>query len=268
MPCSIWMRCAVADVSAPSPLEELPLTFASFAADIHRLVEGQHYISTRRLVDSREEHDLLEAMLEAAKPPAPKANSRGSLHYLLFTPFRYPPLRRGGRFHRAFEQSVFYGSDKRITAMAEIAYYRFVFMAHSEAKLGPMNVPYTHFLARVKSGKAVLLAAPPFAMHRAEISDPASYARSQPLGTRMREAGAEMFTAFSARWPEGENIGLFSPEALAANEPIIPRDSEWKVFVTANQVEFSHPDKGGASRAAHAFKRSDFEVNGVLPVLG
>lgn len=249
-------------------LEELPLVFTRYAADIHRLVEGQHYISTRRLVDSREEHELLEQMLENAKPPAPKANSRGDLHYLLFTPFRYPPLRHGGRFHRPFEQSVFYGSTQRITAMAEIAYYRFVFMMHSEAKLAPMNVPYTHFLARVKSGKAVLLTAPPFATHRAAISDPASYARSQPLGTRMREAGAEMFTAFSARWPEGENVGLFSPEALAANEPIFPRDSEWKVFVTSDQVEFSHPDKGGSSRAAQTFKRSDFKVNGVLPVLG
>lgn len=248
--------------SSLEPLETVPLAWSDYHAKIHRFVEGQHYIATRQLVDSPEEHELLERLLDDSKPPAPLENSRGKLHYLLFTPFRYPPLRHGGRFHRPFEQSIFYGSSMPMTAMAEISYHRFVFIAHSAADFLPMDVPYTHFQTRISSQKAILLTAPPFDAYRAEISDPASYARSQPLGTRLREAGAEMFTAFSARWAEGHNIGLFTPEAFATNKP--SSSSHWIAFVSEDRVEFSQP---GRVAAPHAFQRADFEVGGVLPVL-
>lgn len=36
-----------------------------------RGVESQHEIATLALVDTREEHELLEALLEAPKPPLP-----------------------------------------------------------------------------------------------------------------------------------------------------------------------------------------------------
>lgn len=252
---------------AEPALDSLPLAFSAYEAELHRLVEGQHYISTRRLVDSTEEQALLEQMLEETKPVAPKANSRGPLHYLLFTPFRYPPLKHGGRFHRAFEPSLLYAAEARETAMAEIAYYRFVFMAHSTAAFHPMAVPYTHFRLRVASAKAVLLTEPPFAKHRAAISDPLSYARSQALGAKIRAAGAEMLTFFSARWPDGRNAGLISPEALAANEPIFPPDSAWSLYVMPGSVEFSRPDASGAGLAAHAFPRGMFEIEGRLALV-
>jgi hypothetical protein len=61
-----------------------------WAASPWRVVETQQDSSTRRLVDSAAEHELLEALLDESKPPVPDG-CRG-LHYLLFTPFRYPPL--------------------------------------------------------------------------------------------------------------------------------------------------------------------------------
>ncbi|MCY0725978.1 RES family NAD+ phosphorylase, partial [Klebsiella pneumoniae] len=48
------------------------------------------------------------------------------LHYLLKTPFRYPPLRWGSRFGSVHEPSLFYAAQRLQTAMAEAAYYRFV----------------------------------------------------------------------------------------------------------------------------------------------
>ena len=60
------------------------------------------WIATRKLVDSLAEQELLEKLLEGAKPPAPGAR----VHYLLSTPFRYPPLPHGSRFGRATERGI------------------------------------------------------------------------------------------------------------------------------------------------------------------
>lgn len=66
---------------------------------IWRVVEDQYRASTRKLVDTLEEHDLLEALLDQDKPPYP-VEAEG-LHYLLKTPFRYhPPPPFGSRFRR------------------------------------------------------------------------------------------------------------------------------------------------------------------------
>ena len=49
------------------------------------MVEAQHQVSTRKLVDSLEEQALLEELIEASKPP----NRTGArLHVLLSTPDR------------------------------------------------------------------------------------------------------------------------------------------------------------------------------------
>src|SRR5687768_11875664 len=66
------------------------------AADAWRMVEAQHVTATLKLVDDAEEHEVLEALIEASKPPLPDAVRR--LHYLLATPFRYPPPTHGSRF--------------------------------------------------------------------------------------------------------------------------------------------------------------------------
>lgn len=50
----------------------------------------------------------------------------------------------------------------------------------------------------------------PFSIHRDLLSHPTSYAVSQVFGTRMRQADIELFTYFSARDPEGVNVGLFT----------------------------------------------------------
>ena len=55
-----------------------------------RLVESQEQVATNSLVRTLAEQALLEDLIEASKPPLP-ATGHG-LHYLLATPFRYPPL--------------------------------------------------------------------------------------------------------------------------------------------------------------------------------
>jgi RES domain len=152
--------------------------FHLYENEIYRIVEGQHFIATRKLVDSDEEQRVLEKILDQSKPPVATYNSRGELHYLLYTPFRYPPLKSGGRFHTRIEQSIFYGAEDLKTAMAEIAYRRFEFMRHSSGVFQPMHVAHAHFTVLVKSATAVLLTNIPFVQYRGNVSHPSSYSTS------------------------------------------------------------------------------------------
>ena len=109
----IWAACSAA--ARPAPLR----------GTLVRLIENQEQVATQGLVDTLAEQALLEELLERSKPPRPPGTER--LHYLLATPFRYPPLRHGSRFGAREDPSLFYGSRQLPGALAEGAYYRFVF---------------------------------------------------------------------------------------------------------------------------------------------
>ena len=67
---------------------------------VWRGVETQYASSSLQLVDSHAEHDVLEALLEASKPPLSAETLKK--HFLLFTPFRYTPG-QGSRFLNALK---------------------------------------------------------------------------------------------------------------------------------------------------------------------
>ena len=92
---------------------------------LYRLVESQEQIATLGYVDTLDEQALLEEMLESTKPNYKEDLS--AYHYLLSTPFRYPPLQWGSRFGGIHEPSLFYGGVSIAVTLAESAYYRFIF---------------------------------------------------------------------------------------------------------------------------------------------
>ncbi len=214
----------------------------------------------RELVDDEREHALLEALLEESKPAVP-ADCRG-LHYLLATPFRYPPLAYGSRFGRRDEPSLWYGSEDLETCFAEVAYYRLLFLEGSRAKLEPLAVELSLFQASVSSTRAVDLVAAPFDRHRARIASPVAYRASQRLGSEMRKAGVEFFRHPSARWREGANFGLFTPRAFARKTPTQPQS--WHCIATRGAVELVR--KSHSERPHHRYERALFEVDGALPL--
>src|SRR5437867_13020685 len=117
-----------------------------------RVVESQYRVSTMKLVDSVEEQEALELLLETTKPPVP-ADCR-QLHYLLFTPFRYgAPYPNGSRFRRAgFTPGVFYASETPMTAVIEMAFHRLLLFADSPDTPWPVNAgEYTAFSASYKT---------------------------------------------------------------------------------------------------------------------
>lgn len=249
---TIWTRCA--DKVEPTRLTARPW----------RVVEAQHAISTRKLVDSDAEHQLLEELIERVKPQLPPEPEFEGLHFLLVTPFRYPPLRHGSRFGTRAERSIWYGADGILTAFAEVAFYRLLFLEGTAADLEPVMVDVSAFQARVSTRRGVDLTEEPFAEFEAEISSPVSYGASQQLGRDMRTAGIEVFRYRSARdRAGGTNIGLFTPRAFASPRPDPPQT--WYCVATRRVVEFSQRDV--FEHRTHAYPREQFEVDGKLPQL-
>lgn len=244
-------------------------TLGELHARPYRVVEGQHVVSTRRLVDSSAEQEVLEELIEGVKPPFPDEPGIARLHYLLSTPFRYPPLRWGSRFGTRAERGIWYGADRLATALAEAAYYRFVFLAGTEADLEPILVDLTSFRASVSTDRGIDLTADggsPYADAAAEISSPVSYGTSQRVGAELRAAGAAAFRFRSARDPTGgTNVGLLTPAAFSRPRP--DGFETWYCVITTDAVEVSRRHAFVPSRRTrvYRFPRQVFEVDGALP---
>ena len=229
-----------------------------------RAVESQHVTSTRKLVDSDDEQQVLEALIDTAKPPWPSGRRFVGLHYLLATPFRHPPLRYGSRFGTRRERGIFYCAESQATVFAEKAYYVLLFLEGTEANLEPLMRPLTVFQVRVSTKKGADLTQAPFASHIERVSAPSSYRDSQPLGAAMREAGIAAFRFVSARDPAGGvNLGLFEP-VFSTKTPT--NAEQWIWTATRTRVEL----KPGPAvmRSRTGFSREIFEVDGVLPMPG
>jgi hypothetical protein len=223
------------------------------------VVEAQHQVSTRKLVDSAEEQALLEDLIDGVKPPD---LTGGRYHYLLFTPFRYPPLRYGSRFGGRHEHGIWYGAETRKTAFAEVSYYRLLFLEGTRAMLGVVTTPLTAFTVRMRSARGIDLVAAPFDAHRKTIASPVNYTASQALGNAMRVAGVELFRYPSARDGEGGvNIGAFVPTVFGAAKP--HKFETWHCTATRDRVELAKSDY--VKRETFVFPREQFLVEDVLP---
>lgn len=245
----IWAQCNGATYIGP------------IHGTLHRLVESQEQIATRNYVDTLEEQGILEDLLEKTKPPYPQGSQ--ALHYLLRTPFRYPPLPWGSRFGQRHEPSLFYGATRVETTLAEAAYYRFVFW-HSIDAPPPnpkLQSQHTMFGASYKTQQGVRLQHPPFKQHAGALTHPTRYEESQQLGADMRLAGVEVFEYMSARDPEGGTcIALFTPQAFGNTQPLYKE--AWFCEVTATHTAFKRLDEPGL----YTYPLAHFLVDGHFPL--
>ncbi|MBY0545537.1 MAG: RES family NAD+ phosphorylase [Gammaproteobacteria bacterium] len=222
---NIWPACDAANHVTP------------LKCQAWRVVENQLESTTRPLVDSETEHELLEQIIENAKPL--QLSTEENYHYLLKTPFRYPPLKYGSRFGTENQRGIWYGSMRVKTALSEVGYYRVRFMQESEAKIDFLQVVLTAFSVDINTSSGLDLTKTPFLQYKDKISSPTHYDESQNLGKVMRQKGVHAFYYFSARDSEkGVNIGVFLPEAFAKMEPNSNQQT-WQCFCTSEKVEFS-----------------------------
>jgi hypothetical protein len=246
---SIWTECAGSSRQRKLDLEAW------------RVVESQTMIATRKLVDSDDEQELLERLIDTVKPPMPIGPEWRGLHYLLFTPFRHPPLRWGSRFGTTNERGIWYGAKELETAFAEVAFYRLLFLDATKAALAPITVELTSFSAHVRTRRGIDLTRRPFSEHDALVSK-TSYAATQAIGAEMRAAGIDAFLYRSVRAKgQGTCVGLFSP-VFARKAP--RHFASWSCTVDEAKVELSK--KSYDKRSCLRFPRAQFEVGGKLVV--
>jgi hypothetical protein len=245
---SLWTAC-----NGPTQLKKL-------SGQLFRLVESQQQVATLSYVDTLAEQAVLEQLLENSKPALPQATE--PLHYLLKSPFRYPPLDWGSRFGAVAESGIFYGACAITTTLAESAYYRFIFWYSIEAAAPKTSLRSQHSLLSVgySSSKAVALHQPPFSTYSAELTAKTNYQHSQQLGTAMRNAGVELFEYQSARDPnQGICVGLFSPKAFTSTKP--DHTSLWLCEINAGLVVF----KQQGEAELYQYPLELFLLNGELP---
>lgn len=197
------------------------------------MVEAQHTASTMKIVDSRDEQDVLEQLLEDSKPSRPAATA--ALDYLLATPFRYDPRRGGSRFRSATDPGVFYGAESVRTAGAELGYWRWRFLMDAPAldRLGP--VAHTAFRVELRT-PAIDLREPPFVANAALWLNPGDYSATQDFARIARAAEIGGIVYRSVRDPEPAwCIALLTPLAFARPRPY-PQMQTWWLAVNRESV--------------------------------
>lgn len=192
---------------------------ARCALRLWRAVEAQHVVSTMVLVDTLAEQGQLEQLIDERKPPAPPVPA--GLHWLLHTPFRYPPLPGGSRFRSAADPGVWYGTEAQRTACAEVSYWRWRFLMASPTVAAVPDKPQTVFQAAV-AGEAIDLRTGVLAALHADWMHPSDYGPCQRLAGAARAARLALVRYASVRDPLHEGCGaLFTPAAFSARQPLV-----------------------------------------------
>jgi hypothetical protein len=224
-----------------------------------RMVESQEMVASSEIVSSLEKQAVLEEMLEMESKPAYPAGTQ-HLHYLLSSPFRYPPLNHGSRFGGRFEPSLFYGGATEYAALCESAFYRFFFYYDMEEPPlhGTFQSQHTLFKFHYQTELGVKLQHAPFDSYQEILRDPVSYKATQALGSAMREAGIKGFEYRSARDRDGSiNIALYDATPLTRNKPL----DEWQCLCQVGETEVVFSIERNITR----FSLEQFLVDDSLP---
>ncbi len=230
---------------------------SNVALKIHRIVECQETAATLKLVDSLEEQALLESLLEESKPNSIDS----SRHYLLTTPFRYPPLTHGSRFGGRFEPSLFYGSHSIYTMLQEAAFYMFYFAQG-------MDTPFEDAIVSSKTSFTALVECEGYAdltkinseQIQKKLTDKHDYKFTQDLGRTMKEHGINAFTFTSARDSQGGlNMAVFELGSIKG-KPMDQR--QWDVKQVNDEIIFSCLQSRQYSQTVNI---ELFLVDGILP---
>ncbi|XXG30868.1 MAG: RES family NAD+ phosphorylase [Ferrovum myxofaciens] len=205
----------------------------AWRSQVWRMVESQHIAATMKLVDNRDEQDLLESLLESSKPTQP--DDTAGLDYLLATPFRYDPKRGGSRFRAVADPGVFYGAESVRTAGAELGYWRWKFLKDT-VDLDRIE-PVTHTAFRVEVATLVVdLQRPSFDTDAAIWQHPTDYTLTQQFARTAREADVGGILYQSVRDPQPSwCLALLTPAGFAKPKPHAERQT-WYLTVSLHEV--------------------------------
>ncbi len=192
------------------------------------------------LVDSIAEQTILERLVESSKPPVPREVAQHGLHWLLFTPFRYPPPPGGSRFRGPNDPGVFYGAEHPRTACAEVGYWRWRHLMESPGLASMPPRPQTIFRTPV-AGATIDLRGPPFERDGASWTHRSDYLPCQQLGRTARESHVQIVRYESVRDSrKGGCAAVLDAAAFAARTPV--EQQGWILTVTRTRVVWQRSD--------------------------
>lgn len=237
----------------------------SYRGMVYRIVETQEYAATSNIVDDLAEQHLLEQLLDEVKPAyRPDTAER---HYLISTPFRYPPLNYGSRFGDTTMPSYFYGAEQVSTVLAECAFYRFVFLSDMAIPYqGTVQSQHSIFSVNIASEHCCDLTQLTDPQHVDALRSPHSYQISQALGRYLtghsnkltaEQAKADVIRFFSAREAQGVNLAIATPDVITSKKP--EQMQLWLCQTTHHQVAFSTQGQWPVS-----FQLEQFCIDGKL----
>ena len=228
-----------------------------FYGKVYRIVESQEKVATMNLVDTLDEQAIIEDLIEKTKPVISAKTQR---HYLIQTPFRYPPLKHGSRFGSRFEPSIFYAGHTLQSAICESAFYSFYFMSRSSVQYEETIINHkTSFSVEVQDAHHIDLTQVSSPKVREKLTHKSDYQFTQSVGQQLREEKVSSFRFYSARCNEQINIGVFDINSIHG-EPEnylnweIKQTPENMLFYCATNVKLSQ-----------SFNIKNFLVNGALP---
>lgn len=205
-----------------------------------RACEGQQKSHVAPLVDSVDELELLENILESSKPPL-KAGCPD--HYLLDTPFRYMERTAGGsRFVREGADGAMYAAEHPETSLRESSHWLYHHFIRRSEGLRDKSLSWKRLLFSFEvDGEAIDLSAPPYDQDGDAWMHPADYARCQRMGSEARQAGIPMIRYRSVRDPAHRHaVVLLSGRCICGKKPSSAQD--FTVFVGGGEVSWRSPD--------------------------
>lgn len=201
------------------------------------MVEAQHRVSTLKLADSLAEQAVLEKLIEDTKPAIPVACRH--LDFLLATPFRYGAIYpNGSRFRRAGRTSgVYYAAEAPSTAVAEMAFYRLLFLAESPDTPWPSDAAeYTAFSAEVATARLLELTREPLSADAGIWADLTDYTGCQAFADAARAVETDVIRYRSVRDPaQGGNLAILMCRAFA--KPVPGDRQTWRMRLSASGVQ-------------------------------
>jgi hypothetical protein len=223
-----------------------------------RIVENQEEAATRHITASQAQQSRLEELLDQHKPCYLPGSEH--LHWLLKTPFRYPPLRHGSRFGGASSPGIFYGSRELQAAQTETAVYLWLFRAGpiTTGALHTLRLVRTAFQVAVEHARGVDLTEAGTVHEQVRICDPGSYAYTQPLGAQLREAAVGVVWYTSARYPGGTNGAVLDPAALSHQPQLVLQ--HWRVHLDQGSCWWGH-----SQQADYEIPFAAVSVGGLIP---
>ncbi len=238
---------------------ELKSEAKPLAGKAWRVVEHQHTHATRKLVDTQQEQQLLEDILDQSKPQYPE--NVAHFDYLLKTPFRYLPVNRyGSRFRRAgSREGVFYASARLQTALAETAYYRIRFFQATESNMLPRpRAQLTAFTVKYATRSHLDLRKPPLNRDSDAWTSLTSYQQTQNFADIARQANVELIAYESVREAgRGVNYALLKPSAFQGTSPVDRQT--WYFYLSPVEAHFSRAH-ATSSEDHYTFDRARFDA--------